>query len=121
MTRAEGRPVLIVEDDVDIRDALQELLAHEGYPVVAAENGRQALEYLRSGARPGLILLDLMMPVMNGWEFRRQQTQTGALAQIPVAVMTAAGEAAAKSLGAEEVLPKPLPIERVLRIVQQYC
>jgi CheY-like chemotaxis protein len=121
MKGAEPRLVMIVEDDSEIREGLCDLLNEEGYRVVAAENGRQALEYLRSGPRPAVILLDLMMPVMNGWEFRQEQSRNLLLGDIPVAVMTAASELTASSIDAKEILPKPLPVERLLKVVKQYC
>src|SRR5215510_8699670 len=64
--------VLVVDDDQDIRDALCELLRDEGYEAIAVANGEEALTYLKGGNLPCVILLDLMMPVMDGWEFRRQ-------------------------------------------------
>src|SRR5574340_1100683 len=83
--------VLLVEDDAAIRDALRELLEAEGFVVQGAANGREALARLRAGGhRPRLILLDLMMPVMDGWEFRQAQRGDPALARIPVVVLTAA-------------------------------
>src|SRR5579862_4602951 len=65
--------ILIVDDDPDIRDSLKEVLEDEGYEVNGVANGREALDYLRKSPRPCVILLDLMMPVMDGWQFRREQ------------------------------------------------
>src|SRR5689334_6104245 len=79
--------ILVVDDDEDILEALRDLLRDEGYDVVAARDGRTALERLRGGLRPRLILLDLMMPTMNGYEFRREQRADPALAGIPTIVV----------------------------------
>ena len=67
-----GAPILIVEDDADVRDTMVQVLESEGFSVRATRDGREALDALRAGLRPRLILLDLMMPVMNGWQFREQ-------------------------------------------------
>ena len=67
--------ILIVDDDPDIRDSLKEVLEDEGYEVNGVANGREALDYLRKSPRPCVILLDLMMPVMDGWQFRKEQKQ----------------------------------------------
>jgi CheY-like chemotaxis protein len=85
----QPRPcILIVEDNADLRDSLAELLQYEGYEVARAANGQEALRYLRECPPPCLILLDLMMPVMNGWEFRKQQLLDPTLSSIPVAIVT---------------------------------
>src|SRR4051812_3823868 len=84
--------VLVVDDDRAIRVTVQEILADEGYAVRAVENGREALEVLRTTeALPGIILLDLRMPVMDGWSFRQQQKADPRLADIPVLVLSADG------------------------------
>jgi CheY-like chemotaxis protein len=113
--------VLVVDDDPDIRDALCELLNDEGYRAVAAANGKDALLYLGSQDAPCVILLDLMMPVMDGWEFRRHQQADPRWKTIPVVVITAAGKYGANSIAAERVLPKPLQLEQVLEALRQYC
>src|SRR5580765_7790969 len=84
-----GVSILLVEDDFDMRDALIPILEYAGHHVVGAANGREALEQLRAGPKPSLILLDLMMPVMNGTEFRAEQLRDPALASIPVVVVSA--------------------------------
>jgi CheY-like chemotaxis protein len=112
---------LVVDDDPDIRDALVELLEDEGYRAVSASNGQEALVYLGSREAPCVILLDLMMPVMDGWEFRRRQQNDPRWSQIPVVVITAAGKHGANSIAAERVLPKPLQLDHVLEALAQYC
>ena len=91
---AEGnavRPVLVVEDDEGTREMLRYLVESAGYPVATASNGREALEQLRNGLIPSLILLDLMMPVMDGWQFRAAQLRDGDLLKIPTVVYSAVG------------------------------
>ena len=116
--------ILIVEDDEAIRESLIELLETEGYCVKAAENGQVALDYLiTSQHHPNLILLDLMMPVMNGWEFRVEQEKDPALAAVPVVVISGDGHVDEKKsqLRAADYLVKPVDFEVLLATVQKYC
>jgi CheY-like chemotaxis protein len=101
--------VLIVEDDVDIRETLGEALASAGYETAAAANGLEGLASARR-ARPDLIVLDVMMPVMDGWQFRSAQRQDPALASIPVIVISAS--APASSIDADTYLEKPFALDR---------
>ena len=110
---ARGR-VLIVEDERDIREALAEALAYEGYDVAVAANGREALRALRGGPRPDVILLDLVMPEMSGWEFRQVQAHDPALAGIPVVVVSASDPGAARP---DRHLPKPFAIDALFDAV----
>jgi CheY-like chemotaxis protein len=112
--------ILIVDDDADIRDSLGSLLEGEGYAVACAANGREALDRLRAGLLPCLILLDLMMPVMDGLAFIAQQTADPTLAGIPVVVITAAGQTKTASLP-RPVLSKPIQIETLLNTVARHC
>jgi CheY-like chemotaxis protein len=86
--QAAVKRVLVVEDDDDLRDSLVELVAGEGFQVESAKSGLEALDKLRWGLRPSLILLDLRMDVMTGWEFRNEQKRDPELAGIPVIAMT---------------------------------
>jgi len=116
-------PVLIVEDDADLRDMMAQLLSLEGFQTATVANGREALEYLRHGAIPDLILLDLMMPVMDGWEFRAVQMRDPMLAAIPVMVITADASARsrANSLGVQGYMTKPIQFPQLLAFVDRYC
>jgi signal transduction histidine kinase len=109
--------ILLVEDDRSIRVALQGILEDEGYAVTAADNGRQALERLRSGVAPDLIVLDLRMPVMDGWEFRAAQKSDPALARIPVLAVSADGSAKAAAIDAQAYLRKPLDTDALLNAI----
>jgi DNA-binding response OmpR family regulator len=114
--------VLIVEDDADLREMMAQILTLEGFDAATATNGREALEYLRhSGDTPQLILLDLMMPVMDGWEFQRERRRDPALADVPVVVLSALDEARAAGAATHEFLKKPLDFDRLLKIVKGYC
>ncbi len=116
-------PVLVVDDDESIRETLCEVLRDEGFLADCAENGAVALDYLRSHDLPSLIVLDLMMPVMSGAEFREKQLADPRLAGIPVMVMSSAdrGGAVAKRLKVDAFLPKPPSIRLLLETVARYC
>jgi CheY-like chemotaxis protein len=122
--RPSSRRVLVIDDDRDLRTTLAQVLTDEGYAVVTAANGAEGLtrlHELHEESRPDVILLDLMMPVMNGAQFRRAQLDEPELAAIPVLVMTAAGERAVVSLGelhAASVLYKPVGLEALLNAIQ---
>jgi CheY-like chemotaxis protein len=118
-----GKRVLLVEDDATIREALAYILEAEGYAVVSAADGREAMNELRGPQRPHLILLDLMMPGMDGWEFRREQQQDRDLASIPVVVFSAVDLADQKSayLGAVGHLEKPVEPKRLLETIKRHC
>ena len=115
--------ILIVEDDASVREALAIFLEGEGYAVVEAGDGAEALARLRTNEPVGLILLDLMMPVMNGWEFRDAQTRDPRLASIPVVVITADNSAVQKAAhaGVAGFLLKPLEFPELLTYVDRYC
>ncbi|MCW5851984.1 MAG: response regulator [Anaerolineae bacterium] len=123
MTEEEGCYVFIVDDDFSIRDVFREILEDEGYSVASAANGRVALDKLRRGTRPCVILLDLMMPVMDGWQFRVEQQKDPALAEIPVVVVSADTQVRQKaaSLQAAGYLQKPTEMDVLLATVRQHC
>lgn len=113
--------VFVVEDDVDTRDMLKQFLELEGFHVELAANGQQALERLHAGVHPCVILLDLMMPVMDGWQFRQQQALDGDLAAIPVIVVSAVGRHRVSDIQANAYLTKPVDLDQLLQQVNQYC
>jgi CheY-like chemotaxis protein len=115
------KPVLVVEDDEQIREALCELLAEAGYRAVGVGNGQEALTYLANGQHPCLIVLDLMMPVMDGWQFRREQQRDPALATIPVLVVTAAGNRTGDELTNVDVIAKPFRMEELMAAIERNC
>jgi CheY-like chemotaxis protein len=120
--------VLIVEDDLETREMLRQLLAMEGFYTVAAEDGLEALHLLRTVRHrapeaPCLILLDLKMPRLGGNEFRRAQLGDPTVANVPIAVMSGAYdlEQRAEAMGAVATLPKPLNVDQLMRVVRRYC
>jgi CheY-like chemotaxis protein len=123
MGTSQSHVVMVVEDDPDTRDALCEALTLYGYDAVSAPNGEQALRLLRASARPCLILLDMMMPVMDGWEFRTLQRTDEQIAMIPVACLTADRTARdrASDAGFIAFLPKPVELEEILSLIREHC
>ena len=107
--------VLVVDDDVDIRELLKVALTADGYRIAGVPNGREALHYLRSHADTCIVLLDLMLPVMDGASFRQAQLRDRSLAWIPVVVMSAAMDAdqRARDIGARRLVRKPLDLDDV--------
>ena len=113
--------VLVVEDDVEIRELVRDLIAGEGYAVEVAANGREALDYLRSApAPPCLILLDLMMPVMSGPELLEIMSDDPSLASLPVVVVSAVADRGVAP-GVKRFLRKPVSADLLRRVVKQYC
>jgi CheY-like chemotaxis protein len=116
------RRVVVIDDDTDIVESIAIVLEGAGYDAEASSNGKEALDRVRA-ERPCLILLDLMMPGMNGWQFRAEQLQDATISSIPVVVMTGFPAAAenAKSLGASACLKKPIDLDDLLDTVARYC
>jgi DNA-binding response OmpR family regulator len=110
--------ILIVDDDPAIRDVVSDILEMSDYHVKTARNGAEALDTMRSD-RPAAVLLDLMMPVMDGWEFLREYRVQAPASPVPVVVMSAAQDASSdvEELGAQGFLSKPFEIETILAIV----
>lgn len=113
-----AKPVLVVDDDPDIRESLCALLQGEGYATITAENGAEAVAQMQEH-QPCFVILDLMMPVMDGWEVRTKMQEQHELATIPVCVVTATPEWA--PLDSVCVLTKPVDIGELLRVIEAHC
>ncbi len=111
--------VLVVEDDSDIRFALEGFLQDEGFDVTTAENGMDALNKMAE-KKPGLVLLDLMMPVMNGWQFLEEKSRHKDFEKVPVLVISAV-PGSPRIPGALGFLKKPIDLNRLIDFVQLYC
>ena len=116
----EHPTIVVVDDDTDLRETLGELLHDEGYDARLFGNGRAALDFLRRAeGDPQLILLDLMMPEMNGWQFREEQLKDDRLRDIPVVVMTASRALEEGALVAREILYKPIGLGELISAVER--
>ena len=100
---------------------MAQLFQLEGFAAHTVANGREALDYLREAEPPSLILLDLMMPVMDGWEFRREQQRDPKVADVPVIVLSALDQSRVGDVGQIAFLKKPLDFDRLLDLVRKYC
>jgi CheY-like chemotaxis protein len=120
---AERRAVMIVDDDDAIREALEDVLSDEGYDVVGVSDGQQALDYLLTDLqpekRPSAILVDLWMPVMDGWKFLDALLEDPRFSRIPLVVLTAARDQRARDLRVAEVLTKPVQLQQVLGALER--
>ena len=117
------RPILVVDDDTNTREGLALFLESRGYTVVVAVDGADALEQLRAGLRPSLILLDLMMPEKNGFQFRVEQVMDPELSKIPICVFSGVPDATGTSaiLGGVAQLDKPIDLTKLLEVVRSCC
>jgi CheY-like chemotaxis protein len=111
--------VLVVEDEEDLREMIREALELNGYSVVTAAEGREALDHLARVENVCLVLLDLLMPGMNGWEFFEEVRRHPQFLSLPVVVHSSASTRA--PAGVTRVLQKPLMLESLLRVVREYC
>ena len=116
---ASAKRVLVVEDDRDVRETLERILEDDGYEVSKAADGREALNRLAGDLTPDVILLDLRMPVMDGWSFRNAQRRSSHLAHIPVVAMSADGTSRAQAISADAFLRKPLDLDDVLTTLRR--
>ena len=117
-----SRAVMLIDDDDAIRTSLGEFLEEQGFSVLTASHGAEALEILKTVERPALILLDFMMPVMNGSEFLAAMREDSKLRGIPVVILSAwVREWTGHAIGVDHVLGKPLNTDRLLELVGRYC
>lgn len=122
VVKTNGSQVLIVEDNIDILEAMQMLVESEGYSVATALNGRNALDILMSVEKlPCLIFLDLMMPVMDGWSFAEEILKEKKLAAIPIVIVSAFSDTGKMPKNACEYLEKPADFNKILNILSQHC
>lgn len=112
--------VLVVDDDSDLRETMCDVLEAAGHVTRSARNGEEALRTLRAEPRVDVIVLDLMMPVMSGWEFCRHQSEDRTIAAIPVVVMTAAADLSKAPSSAVQVLPKPVTMKALLAAIAKH-
>ena len=117
-----AKRILVVEDDTSIRELLVELLESEGYQVASAINGLEGIKYLQSQGNPNLILIDLMMPVMDGYAFRTEQLKNNEWALIPTVVMSAEANAKEKmkNFNITAFLSKPVELDTILKTVATF-
>jgi CheY-like chemotaxis protein len=113
--------ILIVDDDEDIREAVRNSLEQQGFYVACASNGHEALQMLRAESAPCLVLLDLLMPVMSGWQFRAIQVADPVLRQFPVVVMTATSSLEDAAIAADGLLRKPIRFDTLVETVRRFC
>ena len=113
--------VLVVDDDPNLLRVMSKLLEFEGFVPVPAANGQEALDYLRGGGSASVILLDLRMPVMDGWAFRKAQRAEPALAEIPVVVISGIEGQHVDELGAAAAFNKPISFSDVVDVVRRLC
>lgn len=117
------KKILIIEDDIAIRDTLAEILQSQGYATSLANNGKEGLEKLRTTSAPDLIVLDLMMPIMDGVTFRKKQILNESWAHIPVVVLSADGQMKnkLKEINCAAYLKKPINLDELIDIVNKNC
>jgi DNA-binding response OmpR family regulator len=112
--------VLVVDDDDNLREMMAQLLTLEGFDAEVAKNGEDALNKAHA-YRPSVIVLDMMMPVMDGWAFRAHQRHDAAIATIPVIILSAAPLERLTNVGANAVLQKPFDYDRLVAAVRAHC
>lgn len=116
-----AKHILIVEDDHDVAQSVAEVLEASGYGTGIAANGLEALDYLQTHTQTDLILLDMMMPVMDGWQFRREQARLESVADVPVIVVSAVARDRLAEIDADAVIPKPVDLDELLKQITVHC
>jgi CheY-like chemotaxis protein len=115
------RAVLVVEDHSAVREGMVEALTHEGFVGIPAANGKEALDYLKSGGQASVIVLDLKMPVMNGWTFRQQQQDDPRLAEIPTIILTGFDSRPFENDVPAAILQKPVDLRALIALLKVLC
>lgn len=118
-SKAARQTILLVDDDPDVRDVLGEFLMTRGYAVASCANGSEALEYLRHGPQPQVILLDLQMPVMDGYELREALAQDAILASIPIVVISDQATLDRSRIEGVDLLPKPFKVDKLVGVIEK--
>jgi len=113
--------VLVVDDDPNLVRLMSKFLALEGFAPVPAANGAEALKYLRGGGSASVILLDLRMPVMDGWTFRREQRGDPGLAEIPIVVLSGVEMDGVQDMAAAASFNKPVSFPEVVDVIRRLC
>lgn len=113
--------ILIVENDNESRESLKDFFELEGYVTHTATNGKEALKVLETIDEPGVILLDLMMPEMNGWEFLEARKTLGSSAKVPVVILTSTSTTQIQSLQPNSYIRKPVDLTELFKVVQNFC
>lgn len=123
MSSLQNNTILIVDDEFEIRETLSEALTMCGFEVETASNGEEALTLLKRAVKPALILLDLMMPIMDGREFINAKEKNPELSEIPVVVISADGRLEAKLAGlkTDGHLKKPINLDKLLETAERHC
>jgi len=121
MSSSSPKYVLVVEDDRDIREGLTDLLGDYGHEVRGASNGREALDLISASSRPCIILLDLMMPVMDGWQFMEEISRRRELADIPICIITAGESTKVPGPSVVSIIRKPFDATVLMRVVERFC
>jgi CheY-like chemotaxis protein len=117
--RAKHHTVLVVEDEEDLREMVRDALELNGYSVVTASDGQEALGKLDGIDRPCVVLLDLLMPGVNGWDFVEMFRKRSEMAKVPIVVHSSAPDSAPP--GVTRVLQKPVLFDQLLSVVREYC
>ena len=121
MCPKESHKILVVDDDADIREVLREVLTESGHDVMTAANGLEALHILRQGWGPCMVLLDLMMPVMDGYHFLAERKNDPALASIPITVITAGRQVDMERLDDATLVAKPIRLPALMSLIEKTC
>lgn len=114
------KSILIIEDNKELQSSLKTILESEGYKIVTADNGKEGIELLRKIPTPCMILLDLMMPIMNGWEFVDIVSKDIILSNIPITVISAFGDTKGTPK-TNDYIPKPIDLDALFRTVRKHC